>query len=188
MSKTIFLIFLLNTTLLPLDLSNIQDLTNWEKIQDEPVKIEWTKHKGFPISRSEIILGHPIDKVFNTIQSLESYPEIFHRVEKAIRLDTNIVQIMLDMPFPFSGRDYVIRYETKRQKHQYTLLFWSVNHKDEIKSDDKGEYVMHDTDTIRPADGKNFKKFIKGKQSGKMDSGYLSDDDYTVKDGKIVNK
>ena len=58
----------------------------------------------------------------------------------------------------------------------------------EIKSDDKGEYVMHDTDTIRPADGKNFKKFIKGKQSGKMDSGYLSDDDNTVKDGKIVNK
>ena len=81
MSKTIFLIFLLNTTLLPLDLSNIQDLTNWEKIQDEPVKIEWTKHKGFPISRSEIILDHPIDRVFNTIQSLESYPEIFHRVE-----------------------------------------------------------------------------------------------------------
>ena len=135
MSKTIFLIFLLNTTLLPLDLSNIQDLTNWEKIQDEPVKIEWTKYKGFPISRSEIILGHPIDKVFNTIQSLESYPEIFHRVEKAIRLDTNIVQIMLDMPFPFSGRDYVIRYETKRQKHQYILLFWSVNHNNEIKSE-----------------------------------------------------
>ena len=109
MSKTIFLIFLLNTTLLPLDLSNIQDLTNWEKIQDEPVKIEWIKHKGFPISRSEIILGHPIDKVFNTIQSLESYPEIFHRVKRAIRLDIDIVQIMLDMPFPFSGRDYVIR-------------------------------------------------------------------------------
>ena len=81
MSKTIFLIFLLNTTLLPLDLSNIQDLTNWEEIQDKPVKIEWTKHKGFPISRSEIILGHPIDKVFNTIQRLESYPEIFNRVD-----------------------------------------------------------------------------------------------------------
>tara|TARA_R100000664_G_scaffold12720_1_gene20422 strand:+ start:606 stop:863 length:258 start_codon:yes stop_codon:yes gene_type:complete len=58
----------------------------------------------------------------------------------------------------------------------------------EIKSDDKGEYVTYDNDTIRPADGKNFQKFIKGKQSGKMDSGYLSDDDYTVKDGKIVNK
>ena len=53
----------------------------------------------------------------------------------------------------------------------------------EIKTDKKGEYVMHGKDTIRPANNKNFRPFIKGKQSGKMSSGYLSDDDYTVKDG-----
>lgn len=58
----------------------------------------------------------------------------------------------------------------------------------EIKTDKKGEYVIHEhsKDTIRPANNKNFKPFIKGKQSGKMDSGYLSDDDYTVKDGKLA--
>jgi hypothetical protein len=56
----------------------------------------------------------------------------------------------------------------------------------EIKTDKKGEYVMHGKDTIRPANNKNFRPFIKGKQSGKMSSGYLSDDDYTVKDGKLA--
>jgi len=56
----------------------------------------------------------------------------------------------------------------------------------EIKTDKKGEYVMHGKDTIRPANNKNFRPFIKGKQSGKMSSGYLSNDDYTVKDGKLA--
>ena len=59
---------------------------------------------------------------------------------------------------------------------------------DKVQVDERGEYAvnMHDRqDTIRPADGKNFKPFIQGKQSGKMESGYLSDDDYTIKDDKI---
>ena len=59
---------------------------------------------------------------------------------------------------------------------------------DRVQVDEKGEYAVNmynRQDTIRPADGKNFKPFIKGKQSGKMPGGYLSDDDYTIKDGKI---
>ena len=44
---------------------------------------------------------------------------------------------------------------------------------------------MHGKDTIRPADNKKFRPFIKGKQSGKMESGYLSDDNYTTIAGKI---
>jgi len=59
---------------------------------------------------------------------------------------------------------------------------------DKVQVDERGEYAVNihnRKDTIRPADGKNFKPFIQGKQSGKMESGYLSDDDYTIKDGKI---
>ena len=47
---------------------------------------------------------------------------------------------------------------------------------DKVQVDERGEYAvnMHNRqDTIRPADGKNFKPFIQGKQSGKMESGYL---------------
>jgi hypothetical protein len=54
-----------------------------------------------------------------------------------------------------------------------------------VKSDKKGEYVMHGKDTIRPADNKKFRPFVQGKQSGKMESGYLSDDNYTIKDGRL---
>ena len=59
---------------------------------------------------------------------------------------------------------------------------------DKVEIDERGEYAVNihnRQDTIRPADGRNFKTFIQGKQSGKMESGYLSDDDYTIKNGKI---
>jgi len=59
---------------------------------------------------------------------------------------------------------------------------------DKVQVDEIGEYAVNihnRQDTIRPADGKNFKPFIKGEQAGKMEDGYLSDDDYTIKDGNI---
>tara|TARA_R100000541_G_scaffold3483_1_gene10749 strand:- start:10 stop:366 length:357 start_codon:yes stop_codon:yes gene_type:complete len=58
----------------------------------------------------------------------------------------------------------------------------------EIKTDDQGEYslVMDETqeglksgDTIRPANNKMFKKFVKGKSQGSKD-GYLIGGDYNV--------
>ena len=54
-----------------------------------------------------------------------------------------------------------------------------------VKTDKKGEYVMYGKDTIRPSDNKKFRPFVQGKQSGKMESGYLSDDNYTTIAGKI---
>ena len=45
--------------------------------------------------------------------------------------------------------------------------------------------LMYGKDTIRPSDNKKFRPFVQGKQSGKMESGYLSDDNYTIKDGRL---
>ena len=59
---------------------------------------------------------------------------------------------------------------------------------DEIQTDERGEYslVMDETqeglksgDTIRPANNKMFKKFVKGKSQGSKD-GYLIGGDYNV--------
>ena len=115
-----------------LDLNGIQNLTNWKLLQEKPVKIEWKEYKNFPISRSEIILNHSIEKVSNAIQNIDNYPIIFDRVTKAIRLENDIVQIVLDMPFPFSGRDYVIQYEIKQSKNQWIFSYSSIIHPNQI--------------------------------------------------------
>ena len=136
MYNFILLTILSHKIIFGLDLNGIASLKDWELLQDKPVKIEYKKYKGFPISRSEVILNHPIEKVSNAIQNLDSYPIIFERVERAIKLDNNIVQIILDMPFPFSARDYVVQYDINQLKNQWIFSYFSVKHPNEISNQD----------------------------------------------------
>ena len=136
MYNFILLTILSHKIIFGLDLNGIASLKDWELLQDKPVKIEYKEYKGFPISRSEIILNHSIEKVSNAIQDLDRYPIIFERVRRTIKLDNNIVQIILDMPFPFSGRDYVIQYDINQLKNQWTFSYFSVSHPNEISNQD----------------------------------------------------
>ena len=154
MYNFILLSILSHKIIFGLDLNGITNLKDWKLLQNKPVKIEWIEYKGFPISRSEIILNHSIEKVSNTIQDLDHYPIIFERVEKAIRLDNNIVQIILDMPFPFSGRDYVIQYDINQLKDQWIFTYSSVKHPNEISNQNyvrlpnaAGIWILNTTNT-----------------------------------------
>ena len=107
-------IYTLSLPIFGMNLKGLQELNNWKLLQKDPVKVEYQMYLGFPFSKSEIILDHSIQRVSKTIQDLDKYPQIFDRVSGALRLDHNVVQIILDMPFPFSGRDYVIKYKIEQ--------------------------------------------------------------------------
>ena len=113
-----------------LDLKGIESLKNWEILQNKPVKIEWQQYKGFPISRAEKVLNHGMDFIADAIQDLDNYPNIFERVTKTRRLDQDIVQIILDMPFPFDGRDYIVKYKIENSDNSWVFSFSSVKHPD----------------------------------------------------------
>jgi len=99
-------------------------------LQDQPVKIEWQQYKGFPISRAEKILNHGMGSIADAIQDLDNYPNIFERVTKTRRLDQDIVQIILNMPFPFDGRDYIVKYKIENSDDRWVFSFSSVKHPD----------------------------------------------------------
>ena len=111
-----------------LDLKSINQLNNWIILQEKPVKVDWLSFEGFPIGRAEKLIEHNLDKVAETIQDIDQYPIIFKRVTQTKRLDSNIVHVMLDMPFPFAGRDYVIKYFVKEEENTWTFSFHSVDH------------------------------------------------------------
>lgn len=119
-----------------LDLTAIESITHWETLQQEPVQINWTTYNSFPICKAEQILNHPIDKVANRVKNLEQYATIFDRVSKAKRLDKDIVQIVLDMPFPFDGRDYIVQYKIESSSEQWIVSFESVDHPDGVLDSD----------------------------------------------------
>ena len=128
--KNIFLSIIIHCFSFGLDLKGIESLKNWEMLQDQPVKIEWQEYKGFPISRAEKVLNHGMESIADAIQDLDNYPNIFERVTNTRRLDQDIVQIILDMPFPFDGRDYIVKYKIENSDDSWVFSFSSVKHPD----------------------------------------------------------
>tara|TARA_Y100001934_G_C12352183_1_gene775991 strand:- start:2007 stop:2609 length:603 start_codon:yes stop_codon:yes gene_type:complete len=126
--KFITLYIIANCYLIALDLKGISNLKNWIILQEHPVKIEWRDFKGFPISRAEKVLEHNILLIANVIQDIGNYPVTFKRITKTKILEDNIVQIVLDMPFPFSGRDYIIKYNIEKNLDKWIFSFYSVEH------------------------------------------------------------
>ena len=115
-----------------LDLKSINQLNDWVILQEKPVKVDWLSFKGYPISRAEKLIEHNLNEIAEIIEDIEQYPTVFKRVTKTKRLDSNIVHVMLDMPFPFSGRDYVIKYSSERDENIWKFSFYAVDHPEGI--------------------------------------------------------
>ena len=123
MIQKIFTLPLLISLPLGLDLRPIQSIRNWKTLQSSKINIEWTTYQGFPISKAETILHYPINEIAIFIKDIEHYPIIFKRVTATKQLEPNIIQIILEMPFPFDGRDYIIKYDLKKLFVSLAILF-----------------------------------------------------------------
>jgi hypothetical protein len=128
MKKLLAVLSLALSQLFSLDLHGIDTLTGWENLQSSDVSISWRTYDNFPISRAETVLNHSIDKISMAIQDLDHYPDIFDRVTKTNRLETDVVQIVLDMPFPFDGRDYIVKYNIENLDSRWIFVFTAVDH------------------------------------------------------------
>ena len=111
-----------------LDLRPIQSIENWNNLLSGNITVQWIEYEGFPISKAETTLHHPMNKIAGVIQDLNHYPNIFKRVTKTRQLDSDIVQIVLDMPFPFDGRDYIIKYQIEKLGNKWIFSFSAVDH------------------------------------------------------------
>ena len=128
MKKLFAVLGLSLSQLFSLDLHGIETMTGWENLQSGAVSISWCTYDNFPISRAETVLNHSIDRISMAIQDLDHYPDIFDRVTKTNRLETDVVQIVLDMPFPFDGRDYIVKYNIENLDGRWVFVFTAVDH------------------------------------------------------------
>ena len=126
----------LHCSIMALDLKDIESLQDWEILQKQPIKIEWREYQNFPISKAEVILTYNMEEIASAIQDLDNYPTIFERVTNTRRLDKNVVQIVLNMPFPFSGRDYIVKYSIENFQDRWIFSFSSIKHPDGIINPD----------------------------------------------------
>ena len=99
---------------------------DWNKLEDYPIRIGWIDYGGFQWCRALTIISGSVEEVQKIIENKENYPQVFKRIEKTTILSGEIVHIVLDMPFPFYGRDYIVRYTQIQEENDMIYRFTAV--------------------------------------------------------------
>ena len=99
---------------------------DWNKLEDFPIWIGWTDYGEFQWCRALSIIPGSIEEVQKIIEDKENYPQVFKRIEKTTMFSNEIVHIVLDMPFPFSGRDYIVSYTQIQEENDMIYRFTAV--------------------------------------------------------------
>jgi hypothetical protein len=127
--------------------------SNWEILQDDQIWIGWIKYNESQWCRAKTTLYAPAKDVSAIIEDKANYPTIFKRVESATIITDEIVHIVLDMPFPFYGRDYIVSYTQFLENGDTVYRFDSVKdsgisiHKDYVRLiHAAGEWRLHPLD------------------------------------------
>ncbi len=100
---------------------------SWNVLQESDVWIGWTMKDDIQWCKAEKILPFELKRISTIIEDKGNYPSVFRRIEEAVILSNDIVHISLDMPFPFSGRDYIVRYVSNKTENEFTYTFTADN-------------------------------------------------------------
>lgn len=111
---------------------------SWNVLQESDVWIGWTMKDDIQWCKAEKILPFEINQISTIIEDKGNYPNVFKRIEDAVILSYDIVHISLDMPFPFSGRDYIVKFVTEKTDQEYSYTFTAS---DEIVIPEREHYV-----------------------------------------------
>ena len=112
------------------DIPTSKSIDNWIVLQDDVPWIGWADHSDFPVCQTRADLPYPMKNILNIIENIENYPNVFKRITTAKILDDDIAYLMLDMPFPFSGRDYIIQFIKDKSETDWVFSFKAVTHVD----------------------------------------------------------
>ena len=112
------------------EITSSESLNNWIVLQNDATWIGWTDHSGFPVCQTRATFPYPMKKISNIIEDIENYPNVFKRITMARILDDDIAHVVLDMPFPFSSRDYIIQFVKDKSHTNWIFNFKAVTHND----------------------------------------------------------
>jgi hypothetical protein len=104
------------------------NLENWEILKDDKIWIGWERSGEFDWCRAKSTLEAPISDIRRIIEDKVNYPDIFKRIETTKMITDEIVYIALDMPFPFAGRDYVVKYIQEKVDDEFIYRFYAIIH------------------------------------------------------------
>lgn len=94
----------------------------WAPLQSQPVRVECTSVGEAPYCRSTGVIGVPADVAAETFRTLDRYVDRMGAIAKVVRLEPDVLHVVMDYPFPLTDRDYVARF-TYREDPDGTRVF-----------------------------------------------------------------
>ena len=127
--------------------------SGWEELNKGGVWVGWTNYNDSQWCKATSIIKAPLKTISTLIEDKVNYPNIFKRVESVTIITDEIVHIVLDMPFPFYGRDYIVSYTQHEENGDSIYRFQSVKnsgipiHEDYVRLvHAAGEWRLHSLD------------------------------------------
>ena len=96
----------------------------WESIQKNNILIETINYGDYQFCKAKTELKFSKDEIIQILEDKLNYPTIFKRITLCKELGNGLVYMQLDMPFPFSSRDFIIQY-TKEELDN--ILYYEFN-------------------------------------------------------------
>ena len=100
--------------------------SEWKIIKEGPILISWINNKSIDWCKAVASIPNNIEIVQQILEDKKNYPNVFERIEKTSISDSGNVHIVLDMPWPFAGRDYVVKYNQYNEGNDVVYQFFSV--------------------------------------------------------------
>ena len=102
----------------------------WIYLTNDRIKVKYSSNFEIPWCRSSANFRFSQDEIYNALKDLKNYKNIFDRVSvsKLLNQEDGIAYIRLNMPWPYSDRDYTVRFIESRDNNDIIFQFYSVAH------------------------------------------------------------
>lgn len=127
-----------------------QSLSNWNVLEEGEIWVGWVYYNESQWCRARTTINASLESISKIIENKANYPQVFKRVESATIITNEIVHIVLDMPFPFYGRDYIVSYTQHEENSDTIYRFQAVQnsgipvHEDYVRLiNAAGEWRLH---------------------------------------------
>ena len=117
---------------------NFKSIQKWESIQIGDVEIRKSLYQPYPFCQVKSVVPYGLNQVTDVIQNVNLYPNVFKRISEVEKYSDDVAHIKINMPYPLSPRDYIIKYTSAKIRQEWIFKFNSVRN-DSFSS--SGKYV-----------------------------------------------
>ena len=99
---------------------------NWNIIQNDKVIIKFIEI-GYPKCQAEILINSSLSNILEVVEDIGNYKLFFDSLIISDLTSKNEVRLAIDMPFPFTDRDYTVKFSKIDSSNTVKYLYEPVN-------------------------------------------------------------